>query len=267
MYTESTIKLIQTELNKRFQTTLVVDGVIGNKTLEALLRVPQLPTDWPEQRKIIGFIQYLCLMEGIDAGPIDGYWGPQTEFGYNQLKVKLSTGANPPPWRDDEGTGGKIDASTWPLQIQQHMLKFYGDVGTNQVKFVCPYPVRIAWQLDTVITSFSVHKKVEPSLRKILVKVKDIYGMQKISQLGLDLWGGCLNVRKMRGGTNWSTHAWGIAIDWDPARNPLRAGRTRANFAKPEYEAWWKCWEDEGWVSLGRQRNYDYMHVQAARIA
>lgn len=28
----------------------------------------------------------------------------------------------------------------------------------------------------------------------------------------------------------------------------------------------WKCWEEEGWVSLGRQRNYDRMHVQAAKL-
>ena len=85
-------------------------------------------------------------------------------------------------------------------------------------------------------------------------------------KLRLDRWGGCLNVRKMRGGSSWSMHAWGIAIDFDPDRNQLKWGRDRAVFARPDYDAWWRCWEDEGWTSLGRTKNYDWMHVQAARL-
>jgi hypothetical protein len=27
-------------------------------------------------------------------------------------------------------------------------------------------------------------------------------------------------------------------------------------FAQPEYDAWWRFWEEEGWVSLGRTKNY-----------
>ena len=40
----------------------------------------------------------------------------------------------------------------------------------------------------------------------------------------------------------------------------------RFAFARPEYNMWWKLWEEEGWVSLERQRNFDWMHVQAARL-
>ncbi len=36
-------------------------------------------------------------------------------------------------------------------------------------------------------------------------------------------------------------------------------------FAKAEYDAWWELWEKEGWINLGRTRNYDWMHVQATR--
>ena len=82
----------------------------------------------------------------------------------------------------------------------------------------------------------------------------------------LDLWGGCLNVRKMRGGSRYSMHSWGIAIDYDPGKNRLKWGRDRAAFAKPEYDTWWRLWEEEGWVSLGRTRNFDWMHVQAAKL-
>jgi hypothetical protein len=48
--------------------------------------------------------------------------------------------------------------------------------------------------------------------------------------------------------------------------NKLQWGRDRAAFASAEYDAWWRTWEAEGWVSLGRTRNYDWMHVQAARV-
>jgi len=61
-------------------------------------------------------------------------------------------------------------------------------------------------------------------------------------------------------------HAWSIAIDFDPARNKLSWNNTRARLAKPDAVKFWELWEAEGWVSLGRARNYDWMHVQAARL-
>ena len=104
------------------------------------------------------------------------------------------------------------------------------------------------------------------SLGRVLAVVLDHYGLDEIKRLRLDLWGGCLNVRKMRGGDRYSMHSWGIALDYDPERNRLKWGRDKASFAKPEYDPWWEAWEQEGWVSLGRQRNFDWMHVQAAKI-
>ncbi|TXT41117.1 MAG: hypothetical protein FD135_576 [Comamonadaceae bacterium] len=69
-----------------------------------------------------------------------------------------------------------------------------------------------------------------------------------------------------RGGSTTSTHGWGIAFDFDPDHNPLKWDQNRARLAQPEYAAWWQCWEAEGWVSLERSRNCDWMHVQAARV-
>ena len=31
-------------------------------------------------------------------------------------------------------------------------------------------------------------------------------------------------------------------------------------------ERWWALWEEEGFVSLGRAGDFDWMHVQAARL-
>jgi hypothetical protein len=99
-----------------------------------------------------------------------------------------------------------------------------------------------------------------------MTKILKIYGHDALVRLGLDQFGGCLNVRKMRNGSAWSTHAWGIAIDWDADRNQLRWGKDRALMAQPEYAPFLDAWEAEGWLSLGRARNFDWMHVQAARL-
>lgn len=260
------IKLVQTELSKETGLSLKADGIAGNNTLAALHYIPQIPIHWDVKRQIIGYIQYICAKHGINAGPIDGKWGPQTEQGYEELKIKLQ-GGNWLSWRHDEGhgSGDLIGGSNWPQQTQSELEKYYGAVGTNQTKVTSPYPLKIAWDTNKTITKFSCHEKVADSLSRVLVRVYDHYGDQ-ISDLGLDLWGGCLNVRKMRGGTSWSTHSWGIAIDWDPERNKLKWGKDMANFAQPTYDTWWKLWEDEGWVSLGRVKNYDWMHVQAAKV-
>lgn len=268
------IKRIQLELSKQTPIKLVPDGIAGEQTLDALLYIDQIPNTWPKQRQLVGYIQYLCATEGINAGPIDGFWGPQTEYGYERFKEANKHHT----WRTDEGEGigsviggfvgnlfGEHIENDWPIQTQEELKKYYGEVGKNQTSVTLPYPFRIAWNKTQKVKKITCHKKTADSFVRIMERVKDHYG-NEIKSLGLDLWGGCLNVRKMRGGDKWSTHAWGIGHDFDPERNKLRWNSTQANFAKPEYKEWWKIWESEGWVSLGREKNYDWMHIQAAKI-
>jgi hypothetical protein len=206
----------------------------------------------------------VCREHKIDAGDIDGYWGPQTEYAFDTLSQLLKTGELPPLWRDNVPL--HVNPNNWPNQDETALNVFYGAVGTKQKMLVLPYPHRLSWNLRQAINSFSCHERVHDSVRRILTKVLDHYGIERIKELHLDLWGGCLNVRSMRGGSKQSMHSWGIAIDYDPDRNQLKWGRDRAVFAQPEYEAWWRFWEEEGWVSLGRVRNYDWMHVQATKL-
>lgn len=153
-----------------------------------------------------------------------------------------------------------------PQQDEAQLLTFYGATNSIQTRLQLPYPHRLAWDLRKSVHSFSSHSRVCDSTERVLSRVLDHYGMERIRELVLDRWGGCLSLRKMRGGSQWSMHSWGIAIDYDPDRNRLQWGRAQAAFARPEFDAWWRFWEEEGWVSLGRTRNYDWMHVQAARI-
>jgi len=153
---------------------------------------------------------------------------------------------------------------TWPRQAE--VEKFYGPVGKNQVMVTLPYPFRLAWDTGKLVKKVSLHEKVADSAARVLERVADAYPHEKRQALGLDLFGGSLNVRKMRGGSKWSMHSWGIAIDFDPIRNQLKWNHYKANLAKPECNRFWLLWEQEGWVSLGRTRDFDWMHVQAARL-
>jgi hypothetical protein len=103
-------------------------------------------------------------------------------------------------------------------------------------------------------------------LYTILENTLKTYGQKDVEKLRLDMFGGCINVRRMRGGSSWSIHSWGAAYDLDPDNNQLKWGRDRATFAKKEYEDYWKIVESEGWTSLGRSRNFDWMHAQSAYL-
>lgn len=157
-----------------------------------------------------------------------------------------------------------MDATIWPRQAD--VPKFYGARGGNQSLLELPYAMRIAWDLRKTVKRISVHRKVHDSAARAFARIADTYSAPERKALGLDLFGGCLNVRKMRGGSAWSMHSWGIAIDFDPARNQLNWGSDKARLADPDAEPFWQAWEDEGWLSLGRARNRDFMHVQAARL-
>jgi len=116
------------------------------------------------------------------------------------------------------------------------------------------------------VKTFRCHEKVATPLTTIYREAAKHYGEKEFRKLGLDLFGGCYNYRNMRGGTSLSTHAYGVAVDHDPERNQLRWGKDRAEFAKPVYDPFWAIVEAQGAVSLGRARNYDWMHFQFARL-
>lgn len=273
----SVAKALQMRLRMLGHYTGKIDGDRGPKTaaaVDAALREnadtpPEAMSGWSDLRKANAVLQLWCKAEGIDAGKIDGLWGPQTEFAVDTVIAKMREGVMPEAWRDTIEIPAA--AERWPHQ--RDLVSFYGPPGRTGgpvpsyvVRVPCPWKLKIAWDLSSLRTHLNVHEKLADSLGTVLEKVHSIYGDENIHRLGLDLFGGDYNARLMRGGTKPSTHSWGIAFDFDPARNPLKANRATARFAHPDYEDWWRAWEDEGWVSLGRARNFDWMHVQAARL-
>ena len=251
------------------------DGATGPVTEAAVLkglnaRLAELPagaTGFPPERRMTMMLQLICKDKGIDIDPIDGFWGPVTQNAYESLVQLLDTGSLPVNWRDDEPS--EANPHKWPRDTgnQKAMRDFYGTPGKPVfAKVRCPWELSLAWDTKTKISHIGCNAKVADSVGNVLEKVHAHYGDAELKRLRLHLFGGCYFARKKRGGSNWSTHAWAVALDWDPERNQLKWGRDRASLDHSNYDFWWHAWEAEGWVSLGRSRNFDWMHVQAARV-
>ncbi len=146
----------------------------------------------------------------------------------------------------------------------EDIIKEFGEPGdTDNFEYIkLPYPMRIAWDISKTVNKVLVHKKASISLLMIFKEILDVYGVDKIKELGIDLFGGCYNLRQMRGGTEWSVHSWALAIDIDPANNRLNENSSTANFAQPEYADMIAIFYKHGWYSLGTEKNYDWMHFQ-----
>lgn len=146
----------------------------------------------------------------------------------------------------------------------QEIINKFGEAGDNKnfTTIQLPYPMRISWDTKVSVNRMTVHKLAADSLRGIFLELLDVYGYDEIKRLGIDLFGGCYNFRKMRGGNKWSLHSWAIAIDLDPARNKLREKARTARFARPEYKKMIDIFYKHGWYSLGVEKDYDWMHFQ-----
>lgn len=241
-----------------------LDGVFGPSSFAAAqdyLNSRGIVTKgWTLSRLRVGIDQAIMAHHGINPGKIivvDGIPGPVYQYA-----LELWQNAQ----RDQTPDDALVihQKPVWPRQAD--VTRFYGEPGKNQATLESPYPLYLDWDLSKKISRFSIHEKCHDSALRVMHRVLEHYGLQTIHRLGLDQFGGCLNVRKMRGGTRLSMHSWGIAIDWDADRNPLRASNKTALLARPECSVFLDLWEEEGWISLGRERNFDWMHVQAARL-
>ncbi|MBR0672024.1 M15 family metallopeptidase [Neoroseomonas soli] len=223
---------------------------------------------WPPLRRKLAVEQAIIRDAGIEVGKVDGLIGPQTRFARESFQAFDQTGKPLViPGRDEtpaQPVPASGPATRWPRQSE--VPAFYGAMEQNQAMLRLPYEMRLSWEPQTRITRFSCHEKVHDAFLRVFQKTLAEYGEMRIQELRLDLFGGCLNKRLMKGGTQMSMHSWGIAVDLDPERNALRMTHREAAFARPEYEPFWRIVEGEGLVSLGRARDFDWMHFQAARL-
>lgn len=167
----------------------------------------------------------------------------------------------------------------WPRQSE--LAAFYGNPtgkngkasprweSENLIRVAVPWRMVAAWDAKIRITSITIHMNCVASLARVLQAIwldaiseaTAAGDPQKVIELwGLHLFGGGYNFRLKRGGETLSTHAYGCAIDFDPARNGM--GDRTPNFANcPEVI---RAFKAEGWEWGGDWSSPDAMHFQAA---
>jgi hypothetical protein len=152
------------------------------------------------------------------------------------------------------------------------LIKFYGDprgsngqvsrkwYAENIVKWTPPYKIYYSDGKRTPLKTLLLHKKVVPVYTAAYTEVAKEFSPQEIDALRLNISGGTFNYRVVRGGNRLSTHAFGIAIDMDPARNPYpkkwKEGMINREFCDilMKHGLWWR----------GLNGDVDAMHFQAA---
>lgn len=183
----------------------------------------------------------------------DNRWGPRSQAA---LDAVLHPVAAPVAAAASYGS-----ASRWPKEADAPAFYGHSDGSSrweseNLVTFEAPYALFMDGQL---IRRIRCHKKVENSLFKILSAILALYKTpEALKAVGLDRYDGCYNFRSVRGASHLSMHAYGAAIDFDAAHNPLGAAHGRM---PQEVVA---IFESEGWRWGGTYSNRkDFMHFEA----
>ena len=258
------IRLAQTILKNKVNADLKVDGAFGEKsTAAAKAFAPAFAKKRMTSDRWIAAVVQISYNATTSAKiDEDGFWGPDTQDAAYRLLGSANVG-----WRPDEQKDpAKIEEplksiKCWtPTDLQ--MIKKYGSPGSNQVTINLPFAMRLDWDLKTKVTRTSCHKLAAESITGALETIRDAYGVDALVELGIDRFGGILNVRKKRGGSTWSAHAWGTAIDLYPSANQLAWKKDRAVFAKADYKKMRDAFAKVGWMSLGTCYNFDWMHWQ-----
>lgn len=238
---------------------------LTKEAVDTLLKInPTVCPDYlnySEQRRLVAAEQMAYRSLGLLTGAVDGISGSATEAARKAWNAKYGTAA-------PATVSAQAKTSDFPTPPKQSdMATYYGAIGTGHTRIVCPYPLFASWDTKSPISSFIIHEKAAPSALAALTKIKEVYTPEQIAAYGFNLFGGCYNDRDMRGGTNKSTHAYAAAIDFDPLRNQLKWTKDKAFFGKTrECDKFFEIWESFGWTSLGRQRGFDWMHVQHPKL-
>lgn len=254
-----------------------VDGVDGPMTQAAVVKVgmalkdlyPQPADAFPADRQRIAATQAALAKLGFEPGAADGHLGHNTKNALEAFLHQRTYGRPLVIPRLSETPKTKpISAASLPLQSE--CIRFYGEPGpeikAQLVTVDLPYALRLDYDLGTEINRVTLHKKCAPAFVDAMVAVRAKYGAAKQKELGIDRYAGGYMHRKMRGGSRWSMHAYGCAVDFFAAPNGLTTRCPRALFCGADYKPFLDIMEAHGWLPAGRLWGADFMHFQMARL-
>lgn len=134
----------------------------------------------------------------------------------------------------------------------------------NLMRITPAYPLTLAFPPGTQVTKVLCHKKVADSLKRIFDEILQHYGsVEAVKKARMHLFAGVYNFRKIGGSNRLSTHAWGVGIDIDSAKNSQGKPHDESKGMMPMAVV--KIFEAEGWKWGGRFKGsrVDCMHFQA----
>jgi hypothetical protein len=227
---------------------------------------PVRSPEWSPARRRVAALQACLAHLGFEPGAVDGLMGHNTENALRAFLVKRETGKDwvvprlsvvPAPKTDD-------------MPRQRDCASFYGNPGPEvQARLVTvdlPYPLRLDYDLGAVVRKVTLHRLCAPSFVQAMVAVRAEYGAGRQIELGLDRYAGGYMHRKMRGGSNWSMHSYGCAVDFYAAPNGLTTRCPQALFCGADYKPFLDIMEAHGWLPAVRLWGADAMHFQRARL-
>lgn len=255
-----------------------IDGDIGRKSRKAMSEIRSRHVSEftfkfdrrMKKREMIACTQVCLNLLGFEAGVVDGYCGHNTREALSGFMYWITNGEREVISRTPvlQRPSGSVE-----IPHQREVATFYGDPARGEeymrsrLKTIrLPFKMRIDYDLDQRTSRMTVHEKCAPSLYDAMVKVHDEYGIREMRRLGIDRYAGGFNYRKMRGGSSWSMHAYGCAVDFYARPNSLRMKCPEALFCGPEYRRFLDIMEAHNWLPAIRLWGADAMHFQQARI-
>jgi len=174
----------------------------------------------------------------------DGFWGPRSQARCRDHLRQMMPAPNP-----------------WPYSTQEALREFYGQPGDESNLVVIEFPFPMFYAGKRVLKS-RCHLKVAASLKRILTEIGNLYSNEKEIIEEAEDYGGIFNFRHKRGGTTYSVHSWGAAIDLDADDNSFKdTWPLKADMPLEICEAFAK----EGWTSAGPFWGFDGMHHEACK--
>jgi hypothetical protein len=211
----------------------------------------QLPIKYKYDEEIAYWVLMFQLKNFLTA---DGIIGNKTIS-----RLKLVTSNN--KYGILDASGNIKPRYLLPHYSQRQMEAAWGNPGdtSKHERFTLPYDMKLSWDTKTTVSSITMNKDCGLRLMLALDICLKHYGIAKISKMRLDHFGGSYNLRRMRGGSEWSSHAYAASIDINTLGNPFRARPIKTDIVKAEYEFFCNTMVKQGFKTL----EFDLMHWQS----